>query len=117
VVSNEKFQGNNPDGSINLLIFRKSNLKGITFEELIEIWEEIFETQNIILTGGNTSKMGNIQSFLMFGDNLKTNKMIMVTGYLLKDFYYYLYFTMKSDITLEDQEDINLIVNTFRILM
>jgi len=67
----------------NLLIFRKSNLKGITFEELIEIWEEIFETQNIILTGGNTSKMGNIQSFLMFGDNLKTNKMIMVAGYLL----------------------------------
>jgi HEAT repeat protein len=117
LVSNEKFQGNNPDGSINLLIFRKSNLKGITFEELIEIWEEIFETQNIILTGGNTSRMGNIQSFLMFGDNLKTNKMIMVTGYLLKDFYYYLYFTMKSDITREDQEDINLIVNTFRILM
>ncbi len=28
----------------------------------------------------------------------------MVAGYLLNDFYYYLYFTMKSDITLEDRK-------------
>jgi HEAT repeat protein len=115
IKSNEKFQANNPDNTINLSIFRKSNLKGVTFEELIEIWEELFENQNIVLNGVYTPKIGNIKTFQMIGDNLKTNNIIIVAGYMLEDLYYYLYFTIKSDLTQEDKEDIYLIMNTFRV--
>ena len=51
----------------------------------------------------------------MIGDNQKTNNIIMIVGFKLYDFFYYLHFTIKPDISEMDQEDIDLIVNTFRI--
>jgi len=115
IVTNEKFEANNKDHTIKLSIYRKSDLEDTTFEDLIKIWDEIFEYQNIATTTKSTSQMGDTRAFLMIGDNLKTNNIIMIVGFMLYDFFYYLHFTIKSDVNPEDQEDIDLIVNTFRI--
>jgi HEAT repeat protein len=115
IVFNEKFEATNPDHSIKLSIYRKSDLEDVSFEDLINIWDEIFEYQHIATTTQSTSQMGNTRAFLMIGDNLKTNNIIMIVGFMLYDFFYYLHFTVKSDVSSPDQDDINLIVNTFRI--
>lgn len=115
IVTDEKFEGINTDQSIKLSIYKKSDLEDISFKELIKIWDEIFEYRNIKTTAKKTSKMGNTHAFLMIGDNLKTNNIIMIVGFKLYEFFYYLHFTIKLDVSEMDQEDIDLIVNTFRI--
>lgn len=115
IVTDEKFEGKNQDQSIKLSIYKKSDLEDVSFKELIKIWDEIFEYRDIKTTTQNISQMGNTQAFLMIGDNLKTNYIIMIVGFKLYDLFYYLHFTIKSDISEMDQEGIDLIVNTFRI--
>lgn len=115
IVTNEKYESHNPNRSIKLTIYRKSDLEDLSFEDLINIWDEIFEYQNITTTIKNASRMGNTKSFLMVGDSLDTNNIIMIVGFKLYDIFYYLHFTIKSDISENDREDIDLIINTFRI--
>lgn len=115
IVTDEKFEGKSPDQSIKLSIYKKSDLEDVSFKELIKIWEEIFEYQEIRTTDKNLSKMGNTEAFLMIGDNLKKDNIIMIVGFKLYDLFYYLHFTIKTDISEMDQEGMDLIVNTFRI--
>lgn len=115
IVNDEKFEASNPEHSVKLSIYRKSDLEEVTFEDLIKIWDEIFEYQQIAPTTRSTSQMGDTRAFLMIGDNLKTNNIIMIVGFMLYDFFYYLHFTITSDLTDHEQDDVDLIVNTFRI--
>lgn len=115
LVKDEKYEGFNANHNIKLSINRKSDLEEISIEELIKIWEDIFLHQNIEKTSIKESRMGNTEAFLMTGDSLETNNLIIIAGFKLFDAFYYLHFTIKSNISEKDREDMDLIINTFRI--
>jgi HEAT repeat protein len=115
LVTDEKFEGYNSDHNIKLIINKKSNLEEISLKELIKIWEDIFLHQNIEITSKISSHLGNTEAFLMTGDSLDTDNIIMIVGFKLYDMFYYLHFTIKSPLSENNQGDIDLIVNTFRI--
>ena len=113
----EKFEGHNSDKSIKLLLFRKSFLEEVNLEDLIKIWDEIFDYQKIVTNTKYTWRTGNTSIFLIIGDKLDSDNAIMVVGFKSDELFYYLHFTTNLDVTLRDQEDIDLIINTFRILV
>ncbi|MCE5215312.1 MAG: HEAT repeat domain-containing protein [Methanobacterium sp.] len=115
IVTHEKYEGHNPHLSVKLTIYKKSDLEDLTFDDLIKIWDEIFEYQNIIPTTQNTSRMGKTNAFFMMGESMDTNNVIIIVGYMLYEIFYYLHFTIKPNVTDREQEDIDLIINTFRI--
>lgn len=116
VAYDEKYEGNNSSRTIKFTIHRKTDLEEISLDELIKIWENIFEHQNIHMTLNKTLELENMETFQMNGENLKTNTMIMIVGYKQYSLFYYLHFNIKSDAPEDDLKDINLIVNSFRII-
>ncbi len=115
LVTDEKYEGHNPNLSVKLTIYKKSDLEDLSFDDLIKIWDEIFEYQNITTTTQNTSRMGKTNAFFLMGESMGTNNVIIIVGYMLYELFYYLHFTIKPDVSDNEQEDIDLIINTFRI--
>lgn len=107
--------GNNTDNSIKFFINRKTNIGEASLYKLIELWEEVFQVQNIHITSQKTFKREDMELFQITGDNLNTQDMIMIVGFKLYDLFYYIHFTIQPDVSQKVLEDINLIVGTFNI--
>lgn len=108
--------GKNPENSIKFFINRKTNVEGVSLNKLINLWEEVFQVQNIHITSQDTSEREDMELFQITGDNLNTQDIIMVMGFKLYDLFYYIHFTIQSDVSKTALEDIDLIVSTFNIL-
>lgn len=111
----EKFEGHNPDRSIKLTIHRKSDLEDISFEELLEIWEDIFREQNLKITSRKIFKKKNTENFLITGKKIDNQELVKVAGFKFFDFLYYLHFIIKSGLTEKNLAEIDFIINTFHI--
>lgn len=115
ILDDEKFEGHNIDDTIKLTIHQKSNMEDISFEELMDIWDDIFHDQNIEMINKEADKQGKTENFRITGRKKEENQSVLVAGFKFFDFLYYLHFIISSNITEKNQAEIELITQTFHI--
>ncbi|MCE5214584.1 MAG: hypothetical protein LLF83_07695 [Methanobacterium sp.] len=115
ILTDEKFEGHNPPGTIKLTIHQKSEMEEISFEELMDIWDDIFQAQNIEMTSKEADKQGKTDNFQITGRKKDNNESVVIAGFKFFDFLYYLHFIISSNITEKNQAEIELIIQTFHI--
>ncbi len=72
ILDDEKFEGHNVDDTIKLTIHQKSDMEDINFEELMNIWDNIFQDQNIEMTSKEADKQGKTENFQITAGKKKT---------------------------------------------
>lgn len=98
-------------------INRKTDLEDITSQEFVGIIKDVFTIQNNDIISEDEFTIDDVEVNIISGKNTSSQPTtnIMIATFMLEDQLYYLWFAGGKEVFKEDFDDIELIIDSFRI--
>ena len=109
-------KGNSP-GGITFSINKNTDLGDLTSKEFAGIIKDVFRIQNNEIISETDYTVDDVDVYIITGQNTVSQPVtkIMITAFKLEDYLYYLWFAGGEESFEIEAEDIELIVNSFKI--
>lgn len=110
-------KGNSANSSITFSINRNTNVGDLTSKEVAETIRDVFIIQNSTILSETEFRADGIDVYTVTGENVNsiTPTKIKVISFKIEDLLYYLWFSGGPESFERAQEDIDLIINNFRV--
>lgn len=112
-------KGNSANGEITFSINRNTNLSDLTSQEVAETIRDVFIIQKSRILSETEFRVDGIDVHTLIGEN--TNKIaptkIMVVSFKIDDILYYFWFSGGFESFKKYDEDVNLIIDNFRVYL
>ncbi len=110
-------KGNSTDGGITFSINKNVNVGDLTSKEIAETIRDVFIIQNSTILSETEFTADGIDVHTVIGENVNNiaPTKIMVISFKIEDLLYYLWFSGGRESFERTQEDIDLIIDNFRV--
>ena len=112
-------KGNSANGNITFSINKNTNLGDLTSQEVADTIRDVFIIQNSKIISETEFRADGIDVHTVIGENVSdiASTKIMVISFKMDDLLYYFWFSGGHESFKEAKEDIDLIVDNFRVYM
>jgi hypothetical protein len=102
---------------ITFSINKNTDLGDLTSKEFAGIIKDVFTIQNNDITSETEFTVDDVDVYMISGENTSSEPVtkIMIAAFKLEDYLYYLWFAGGEEAFEEDNDDIKLIIDSFKI--